>query len=177
MFKFGRFYVWLEKMKKNKFGVKEALDDDLLDHWDHKSHRKEQILLLDILFEMASRLDPKNLIIVSGDVHSNGAATITKSIGNRTFAATQLVCSPIVNKPYSRSLNNILSFLGITRDFDRFIDYKLDLKNFGNSNLTNISKRAFMYITSGNGFLKAKLVIENNNKWELVKSPRSINNF
>lgn len=175
--KFERFIFWLEKIKKNKFAVKEALDDDLLDHWDHKSHRKEQILLLDVLFEMASRLDPKNLIIVSGDVHSNGAATITKSIGNRTFSATQLVCSPIVNEPYSRSLNNILSFLGITRDFDRFIDYKLDLKNFGNSNLTNISKRAFMYITSGRGFLKAKLVVERKNKWELMNSPRSINNF
>jgi len=167
----------LEKIWKLEWAVRKALDDDMLDHWDHKNHQVEQIKLLNTVFALAEQLNPKNVMIVSGDVHSNGAATISKETESGTRKVSQLICSPIVNNPFSRKLLNVFIWLKLANRKERIPGYTLDLKNFGNAARVNISNRAFMYITSGGGFLKANLKVEENGNWNLCKTPRTINNF
>lgn len=138
--------------------------DDLIDHWDHDYHKPEQKVIMDFIFKWGNKFEVKYLLIVSGDVHSSGAATITRTTGlNRQSHATQLVSSPMVN--------NSSSFLGkfsdyISSAYKTFDNYSCQLLPFGNYDKMDIHERNFMILKENdNSILCAFLHMESNKGW------------
>ncbi len=128
-----------------------SMHDDALDHWDHDNHKKEQIKLLELIFAAGKRHKVKYLCIVSGDVHTAGAATVTQDQSKRY--ATQLVSSGTVHAPPS-----IFEYFFMRAGARRKVDhagYELDLKNYGNFDSHTIRQRNFGVITkpAGRGML------------------------
>lgn len=144
-----------------RFGM---VTDDLIDHWDHDYHKPEQKVIMDFIFTWGKIFKVKYLLIVSGDVHSSGAATITRTTGwNRQSHATQLVSSPMVN--------NSSSFLGklsdyISSAYKTFDNYSCQLLPFGNYEEMDIHKRNFMILKENdNSVLCACLHMESKKGW------------
>jgi hypothetical protein len=145
--------------------------DDAIDHWDHRFHKAEQKEMLDLMFDYGTTLEVKHLIIVSGDVHSAGASTVFK-MNDTPNAATQLITSPIVNKPAPWYIR----FSG-TR-FKLIHDYGCDLKNFGSSRNRMFNQRNFMLLKMDPRGLKAHLFLAQDGTWEKAsKQYRTINKF
>lgn len=116
-----------------------SLNDDALDHWDHANHEAEQEVLLDMMFEAGEKHKAKYVCIISGDVHTAGAATITKKPGQRKI--TQLISSGIAHDAprwWERGVINLS-----TTDKSKVAGYNLQLKNFGNYKKFTISCRNY----------------------------------
>lgn len=134
-----------------------SLNDDAIDHWDHENHEPEQKNLLDILFDAGEKHKAKYVCIISGDVHTAGAATITKAEGNRKI--TQLISSAITHVAPS-SWQRVAIAIGTKSESD-VAGYNLKLKNFGNFKKFTISDRNFGILTKvSRGGLIASLLME-----------------
>lgn len=151
--------IFLDKILK--FGM---ATDDLIDHWDHDYHKPEQKVMMDFIFRWGKVFNSKYILIVSGDVHASGAATITKtSCLNEQTYATQLVSSPMVNKSSS--------FMGKFSDYfsnayKTFDIYSCHLLSFGNYSKNDIYKRNFMILKENDrSVLCAFLHMESNKGW------------
>lgn len=158
--------------------LKRSINDDLNDHWDHPNHQNEQTKMLNLIFEFGYKQKPKYLLILSGDVHSSGAARIDcfDENNNLTGTAMQIVSSPIVNNPVSKFKSTILRL--ITNNKRQIENYKLDLKNFGNFKEPNITRRNFIliyHIPDKN--LNTALFLEENSNWNINPIYRNINKF
>lgn len=71
--------------------------NDLLDHWSHTFHQKEQIEMIRALREWkAAKNGQRELLVVGGDVHIGGNTEV-KHLGATIFK--QLITSPITNQP------------------------------------------------------------------------------
>lgn len=125
------------------------LTDDLIDHWDHDYHKPEQKVMMDFIFHWGEKFDIKYLVIVSGDVHCSGAASITRtSEFNKQKFATQLVSSPMVNKP-SGIIAKINDY--ISDNYKSFDNYSCHLLSFGNYRVKDVYARNFMIIKQNSG--------------------------
>ena len=158
--------------------LKFSNNDDLRDHWDHYDHRTEQLKMLNLIFDFGILLHPKYLLILSGDVHSSGASSISKHDNGTVIAtATQLVSSPIVNKPITSILNTLFAWL--SRDKNRLEGFELDFKNFGTYKRKNIIKRNFIKVSQiENKSLNASIYVEENSGWKNNKPEfRNLNKF
>jgi phosphodiesterase/alkaline phosphatase D-like protein len=135
----GVFYIHDRLRKFTKSG-----SDDLIDHWDHNYHKAEQKVMLDFIFEIGEIYNPKNLLIVSGDVHSSGAARITQHRKyNEQRFATQLVSSPMVNDS-SGFMDKAKNF--ISEDFKVVDNYSCNLLHFGDYPDKDFYHRNFMIL-------------------------------
>jgi hypothetical protein len=168
----GVFSFW----RQFGFGIFE--DDDLVDHWDHPKHEAEQKQMLDLMFKFAAKFKPKNLLIVSGDVHSGGAATVIKKEGLSEVRATQIITSPIVNQPVGKLSSYLLG--QVSKSLNRIPGYVLDLKNFGTYEQPNITARNYVIISvpEERKYPVAKIYIQENDKWpDDYSGARSLNNY
>jgi hypothetical protein len=150
----GMYYIYDKLRPFNKEG-----SDDLIDHWDHPYHEVEQRIMLDFIFEVGEKYKPKNLLIVSGDVHSSGIAKITQHLKlNETRQATQIVSSPIVNEssPWMDRIKNLIS-----DDIKTVGNYTCELKNYGTYPKKDFYTRNFIIINEKN----AKIFIEEKGGW------------
>lgn len=143
-----------------KNGFRHAMDDDALDHWDHKNHLLEQKQLLDMIFDAGSKSKAKYVCIISGDVHTAGAATITKKQGCKKV--TQLISSAIVHKGPSKILLRMMNL--VTSPKSEIKGYGLELKNYGNYKVHTINQRNFGFLTKAtHSGIVASLVLEGRN--------------
>jgi len=135
-----------------------SLHDDGLDHWDHEYHKEEQKNLLDLIIEFGNTHEPDYLNIISGDVHSAGAALV-KNKENRLI--NQLIASPMVNHSPSY-FTRAMMLLSANKE-SQISEYKLSLQRFGSNWKKTIYSRnfGFLYKAQGSG-LKAYLRMENN---------------
>lgn len=166
------FYTFVEyilrfhdKLKGSQFDKFRA--HDAIDHWDHRYHKREQKQMMDLMFDSAEKIKAKKMIIVSGDVHSAGASTIYKISTLKRFG-TQLITSPIVNKPSPK----LLRFFA--KRIKHIGKYTCVLKNYGKSSKKLFTRRNFLIINESKG-LKANLFLENKQFWD--SESRQINNF
>ncbi len=168
----GVFSFW----RQVGFGIFE--DDDLVDHWDHPKHEAEQKQMLDLIFKFGAKFKPKNLLIVSGDVHSGGAATVIKKEGLGEVRATQIITSPIVNQPVGKLSSYILG--QVSKSLNRIPGYVLDLKNFGTYEQPNITARNYVIISvpEEKKYPVAKIYIQEKDKWpDDYSGVRNLNNY
>ncbi len=156
----------LEKIGRNNF--RKTISDDAIDHWDHKNHSDEQKRLLDLMFEAGEKRDPYYVCIISGDVHSAGAAKITHNASERSV--TQLISSAIVHVPPTWGQGKVLGFVSET--LSRVHGYTLDLKNYGEYEEQTINRRNFAYLEKDGG-VRAYLKMEGAEEVE----PRTLNRF
>lgn len=134
-----------------------SFNDDAIDHWDHGNHEAEQKNLLDIIFDAGEKHEAKYVCIISGDVHTAGAATITKAVGNMKI--TQLISSAITHVAPNRWERGAIE-LGTKSESD-VAGYNLKLKNFGNFKKFTISDRNFGILTKASrGGIIASLLME-----------------
>lgn len=127
------------------FTLRKSIDDDLLDHWEHNFHEEEQKRMLKLIFNAGINLEVKNLLIFSGDVHFGGAAKIEKKIGNIIYSSTQIISSPIVNKPLPNYLKKYRSLF--SNDSNIVEDFTFtDFKEFGKFEEKIMNKRNFIII-------------------------------
>lgn len=154
------------------------LSDDLIDHWDHEFHKPEQKIMMDFIFNWGEYFKSKHLLIVSGDVHSSGVATITQTSSyNEKRFATQVVSSPMVNStaPIRKMINDYIS-----NDFKVFDNYACHLYNFGSFLMKDIYSRNFIILKKPNNTLKLFLHRETKIGWtdkhEKVETIRTVNN-
>lgn len=131
----------LPQVSKKEF--RHSMNDDALDHWDHQKHEIEQKKLLDILFDAGEKHAAKYVCVVSGDVHTAGAATITKAQNQREI--TQLISSGIVHRGPKWWQLALLKY--VTTPKSKVAGYNLHLKNFGNFKKHTINRRNFGILT------------------------------
>lgn len=134
-----------------------TLSDDAIDHWDHAYHHNEQKKLLDAVFAAGEKHSAKYVCIVSGDVHTAGAATITDTASK--MRVTQLISSAIVHVPPSWIQLKILKITSRMRS--EIEGYTLDLKNYGSYKKPVVNHRNFGVLSKApKGGIVASLVIE-----------------
>lgn len=126
---------------------RKSLNDDALDHWDHGKHKVEQKRMLDIIFSAGERHRAKNVCIVSGDVHTAGAATIEHLVTGHK--CTQLISSASVHSPPKPGELNLINL--IARSKSSISGYSLILKNFGTAGKKTIRDRNFGWIEKSAG--------------------------
>src|SRR5690606_36352665 len=97
----------------------------------------------DILFAAGEKHVAKYVCIVSGDVHTAGAATITKAESNRKI--TQLISSGTVHDGPNTWQLALMQL--VTTPKSNVAGYNLKLKNFGNFKKHTISRRNFGVLT------------------------------
>ncbi|MDH7943457.1 alkaline phosphatase D family protein [Pseudohongiella sp. SYSU M77423] len=131
----------LPKVPKKEF--RHSMNDDAIDHWDHYNHKAEQKKLLDILFDAGEKHNAKYVCVVSGDVHTAGAATITKTGGKRKI--TQVISSGTVHSGPNRWEFALMNL--VTTPKSDITGYNLYLKNFGNFRKHTINLRNFGILT------------------------------
>jgi len=87
------------------------LEDDLRDQWRSRAHREERVGLVHELLDLSKRENCR-VTIVSGDVHLAALGSIESerdgSAPAEASSITQLISSPIVNKPLSGKLIYLL---------------------------------------------------------------------
>jgi phosphodiesterase/alkaline phosphatase D-like protein len=166
-----KYHYRLEKIIENFFNflkrsITMALNispqDDFLDHWEHYKHEKEQIKMLDLMFNAGIRLNVKNLLIFSGDVHFGGAARIDYKDAENTYTATQIISSPIVNKPFNNIFKHIGAILSKTKINVNQYTFT-DFNEFGESPERIFNKRNFMIINDLKAHLNFEPWFKNNN--------------
>ncbi|MFZ1704210.1 MAG: alkaline phosphatase D family protein [Saprospiraceae bacterium] len=179
-----KYSIWLEKQADKVFYavekiwsgvIKYSLDDDLLDHWEHHEHEQEQKYMLNMIFKIGNHLKPKNLIVLSGDVHFSGASKIEKSANQIVRTATQIISSPIVNKPFSARIGNFLA--KYSTDTNQIGDCTIsDFKDFGDYKNKMFTRRNFIIIKkrSDNNSLNCAMYYE---PWESKPFFRNVNKF
>jgi hypothetical protein len=119
-----------------------SLDDDLVDHWDHDNHECEHIKMLELMYAFGEKHEPYSIMVVSGDVHSAGAASIVKD----NLAICQLISSPIVNSPMNFFAKWLTS--QFSRDQNKAGECTVtDLKHYGNSEEIIFNKRNFITVS------------------------------
>jgi len=168
------FYSFIDDVFEpvEKKSIKKLVDlvDDNIDHWDHKYHKEEQKRMMNLLFNLGEAFRIKHLIIVSGDVHSAGASSIVKMTMEKKEErfATQLITSPIVNKPTFR----LMKFTGKRNKFiTDEIGYSLN--NFGNLRNWLITKRNFMIVRWGsNGYHSTIYMEGKKDHWITIKDAK-----
>ncbi len=171
----GVFYLYDKVRKFTKSG-----SDDLIDHWDHNYHKAEQKVMLDFIFEVGEIYQPNNLLIVSGDVHSSGAARITQHRKyNEQRFATQLVSSPMVNDS-SSYMDKAKNF--ITEDFKVVDNYSCNLLHFGDYPDKDFYHRNFMIVRKAKeSKVVAHIFIETKKGWTGTYNEkpiiRTLNNY
>lgn len=172
------------KKKVKKIGIFDFSVDDAMDHWDHLYHKPEQLNMLDLLFKYGDILNPNNLIIISGDVHSSGAAKIIRydQFNNKRYA-TQLISSPMVNKP-SHIMKKLNNYSIVSTAVKVVNNYLCELLDFGASNIKNIYYRNFMIVKAdeeNRSVLTAFLYYESHKGWTNIYNnlplKRTINSF
>lgn len=126
--------------------LKYSLDDDLLDHWEHKNHTEEQLKMLDLMFNYGINRCPKNLMVLSGDVHFSGASRVSLQKDDQEYVITQLISSPMVNYPMPWIISKALFFRGLAKLKYTLRNIDIHLKNFGTAEKKIIRERNFMYI-------------------------------
>ncbi|MFT6435087.1 MAG: phosphodiesterase/alkaline phosphatase D-like protein [Candidatus Azotimanducaceae bacterium] len=127
----------LSKFSKTNF--RKSMNDDALDHWDHANHKEEQKQLLDVMFDAGEKHAAKYVCVISGDVHTAGAATITKSQSRRKI--TQLISSAIVHKGPNKWQLALMKLVSSGKS--QIPGYSLELKNFGSYKKHTINLRNF----------------------------------
>lgn len=134
----------LARLSGDRFTSTLSLVDDAIDHWGHANHRIEQKRLLDLIFEAARSATrrPYHVCIVSGDVHSAGAATITDNATDDKV--TQLISSGITHRAPSRWQMKTIRLASAARTV--VSGYTLDLKNFGSYQKPIVRQRNFGFI-------------------------------
>ena len=147
---------WFKFLYKNQF--RKSINDDGLDHWDHENHKEEQKKLLDLIVKFGKKHQPKYIAIISGDVHSAGAASI-KTRDNLNI--NQLISSAMVNHPPGLLIRLLMLFLSNKQS--QIDQYELSLQRFGSNWKKTIYSRnfGFLYKAKGKG-LKAYLRLEDN---------------
>ncbi len=171
---YGFFSGLFNKIRAFNFGTTE--DDDLVDHWDHVYHQKEQKRMLDLIFQFGARFKPKNLLIVSGDVHSGGAATVYKTDSHQSETATQIITSPIVNTPVSYNISELMGL--VSKSTTRISGYLLNLRNFGSYKVANITARNYVIVSEYGKRLIANMYIQLDGKWpDKYSAARTLNDF
>ena len=119
-----------------------TVSDDAIDHWDHAYHKEEQKRLLDLVFDAARKHTPYYVCLVSGDVHTAGAATITHDESNDKV--TQLISSGIAHAPPARWQSVVMRWA--STPLSTIAGYTLDLKHYGDYEKRNVDQRNFAYL-------------------------------
>ena len=141
-------FRFVEKWKTS--GMIHSIDDDLLDHWEHKDHEEEQIKILNMIFEYGILQKPKHLIILSGDVHFSGASKVEYQKNDNEYNLTQVISSPMVNSPMPSIIAIASTLLSRNKYSLKEIGIS-DFKNFGSYKKPMIRFRNFINIESKTG--------------------------
>ncbi|GAB5501009.1 MAG: alkaline phosphatase D family protein [Pseudohongiellaceae bacterium] len=132
---------FLSKISKNDF--RNSMNDDAVDHWDHKNHSAEQKELLDRLFDAGNTHNAKYVCVVSGDVHIAGAATITDTHSKHKI--TQIISSGLIHRGPRKWQEVFLKLASYSKS--KVAGYELDLKNFGSFKKNAVNLRNFGILT------------------------------
>jgi len=148
---------------------RKAAMDDTIDQWSHPNHRDEQEKILSLIFRMGARKGYRYVCILSGDVHSAGAARVesenTFIVENTMYynCVSQLIASSIIHPPSDSFLVTMLRWF--TRSKSKIPFHKLFLKNFGATKQKTIHRRNFMVIAKKEGTaLKTYLYLDLQNE-------------
>ena len=173
----SRFTYFRTRNNPFKGLIKGSLEDDAIDHWDHNNHTKEHQHFLEWMFDQAEKINANYMLIISGDVHSAGAAKITyKKNNNQNKYSTQLISSPLVNNPITSIQSFAVSLSSRNRTmYDKF---DLELIQFGTFKKIYINQRNFIkiYKPRGKG-LNSAIYYEINNEWQIEPEYRNLNLF
>lgn len=129
--------------RKNRF--RKSLNDDGIDHWDHKLHVKEHKVLLDMMMRIGKSQNPKYLLAISGDVHSAGAANVYRNENT----INQYISSPMAHKTAGWLQQRIMNWM--SSEVTQIADYNITIKNYGATDLRTIYSRNFGYLYKKRG--------------------------
>lgn len=129
---------WMRRIFRNRF--RSSCNDDGIDHWDHNNHKSEHKMLLDTILTIGRMCLPKYVVVLSGDVHSAGAANVSKE----ECTINQYISSAIVHKPASRLQQLVMDWLSLGKS--KVENYHIELKNYGKNKVKTIYSRNFGYL-------------------------------